>query len=218
MGYVTSKSNTRARPPPQQMVKIVIIVIPQHIVCLDQFAPGYQPTNAHGFHIHVNLCVAITIVTNPRSFLSSPLAVVVVINCLRLTEVRIPNHTVRHTNAHLECHYDLDGEVLYSVKWYKDGNEFYRYVPRDMPPVLIFNQTGVTVDVSNCSRLNSDPCQRHPLRLSAVLLHWTATAFSYTHLPKSSLIHHSWTVPSRCLIRPNPPLSSSTTLRMPWSC
>lgn len=71
------------------------------------------------------------------------------INCLRLTEVRIPNHTVRHTDAHLECHYDLDGEALYSVKFYKDGQEFYRYVPRDMPPVLIFNQTGVTVDVSN---------------------------------------------------------------------
>lgn len=74
--------------------------------------------------------------------------VVAVINCLRLTEVRIPNHTVRHTDAHLECHYDLDGEALYSVKFYKDGNEFYRYVPRDLPPVLIFNQTGVTVDVS----------------------------------------------------------------------
>lgn len=68
--------------------------------------------------------------------------------CLRLTEIRIPNHTVKNTSARLECHYDLDGEALYSVKWYKDGNEFYRYVPRDMPPAQVFPLQGVLVDVS----------------------------------------------------------------------
>lgn len=67
---------------------------------------------------------------------------------LRLSEVRIPNHTVRHNEARLECYYDLDGEALYSVKWYKDGNEFYRYVPRDMPPAQVFPLPGVSVDVS----------------------------------------------------------------------
>lgn len=67
---------------------------------------------------------------------------------LRLSEVRIPNHTVRHNAARLECYYDLDGEALYSVKWYKDGNEFYRYVPRDMPPAQVFQLPGVSVDVS----------------------------------------------------------------------
>lgn len=66
---------------------------------------------------------------------------------LRLTEVRIPNHTVRDSSPKLECHFDLDGESLYSVKWYKDGNEFYRYVPRDMPPAQVFALPGVTVDV-----------------------------------------------------------------------
>ncbi|KAJ6649673.1 hypothetical protein Bhyg_04912 [Pseudolycoriella hygida] len=65
---------------------------------------------------------------------------------LRLTEVRIPNHTVRDSSARLECHFDLDGEALYSVKWYKDGNEFYRYVPRDMPPAQVFILPGVSVD------------------------------------------------------------------------
>jgi hypothetical protein len=42
----------------------------------------------------------------------------------------------------------MEHEALYSVKWYKDGNEFFRYVPRDMPPVQIFALPGVTVDVS----------------------------------------------------------------------
>lgn len=70
--------------------------------------------------------------------------------CLRLKEIRIPNHTVRNTTARFECQYDLDGEALYSVKWYKDGNEFYRYVPRDEPPVQIFPLQGIRINVSVC--------------------------------------------------------------------
>ncbi|XP_055297130.1 uncharacterized protein LOC129565858 isoform X2 [Sitodiplosis mosellana] len=68
---------------------------------------------------------------------------------LRLTEVRIPNHTVRNSTARLECHFDMDGEDLYSVKWYKDGHEFYRYIPRSMPPALVFELPGINVDIHN---------------------------------------------------------------------
>lgn len=67
---------------------------------------------------------------------------------LHLQELRIPSHAVRNSNVRLECHFELDGETLYSVKWYKDGNEFYRYVPRDMPPAQVFPLPGVTVNVS----------------------------------------------------------------------
>lgn len=42
----------------------------------------------------------------------------------------------------------MDGEELYSVKWYKDGHEFYRYIPRSMPPALVFDLPGINVDVS----------------------------------------------------------------------
>ena len=65
-----------------------------------------------------------------------------------MNEIRIPKHIVRENDARLECHFDLEGEALYSVKWYKDGNEFYRYVPRDQPPVQLFTLPGITVDVS----------------------------------------------------------------------
>lgn len=64
-----------------------------------------------------------------------------------MTEVRIPKHIMRYEDAALGCKYDLDGESLYSVKWYKDGFEFYRYVPRDKPPGQIFPLPGVDVDV-----------------------------------------------------------------------
>lgn len=69
--------------------------------------------------------------------------------CLRLTEVRIPNHVTKNSTVQLECHYDLNGEQLYSVKWYKDGNEFFRFVPRDNPPAQPFPLTGVSVDLLN---------------------------------------------------------------------
>ena len=45
----------------------------------------------------------------------------------------------------LICQYDLHGEPLYSVKWYKDNIEFYRYLPRDDPPSLAFKVLGIDV-------------------------------------------------------------------------
>ncbi|KAG5888842.1 hypothetical protein JTB14_019107 [Gonioctena quinquepunctata] len=77
---------------------------------------------------------------------------------LHLVDIRIPSHAVRNQSARLECHFELDGETLYSVKWYKDGNEFYRFVPRDMPPTQTFPLPGVTVDVSSCLLLHYMCC------------------------------------------------------------
>lgn len=60
----------------------------------------------------------------------------------------MPNYTIKDNTVNLECHYDMEDEKLYSVKWYKDGHEFYRYLPRDHPPATLFPQNGITVDVS----------------------------------------------------------------------
>lgn len=70
---------------------------------------------------------------------------------IKLTEVRVPKHTVRDHPVRLECHYEMEGDALYAVKWYKDGNEFYRYVPRDNPPIQVFDLKGINVDVQNSS-------------------------------------------------------------------
>lgn len=67
--------------------------------------------------------------------------------CLRLKEVHIPSHTVVNSTVRFECHYDLDGQKLYSVKWYKELNEFYRYVPRDFPAATVFSLPGIHVNV-----------------------------------------------------------------------
>ena len=48
----------------------------------------------------------------------------------------------------LECGYDMEGDRLYSVKWYRNGKEFYRHIPSDSPPTAVFPQPGLLVDVS----------------------------------------------------------------------
>ncbi|XP_012222099.1 uncharacterized protein [Linepithema humile] len=70
-------------------------------------------------------------------------------NGLRMLELMVPKYVVRGETIDLQCNFNLDGEKLYSVKWYKDGNEFYRYVPQEMPPVMVFNHPGVTAIVHN---------------------------------------------------------------------
>uniref|UniRef100_A0A182MNW7 Ig-like domain-containing protein n=1 Tax=Anopheles culicifacies TaxID=139723 RepID=A0A182MNW7_9DIPT len=81
-----------------------------------------------------------------------------------LTEVRVPKHTIKGHPVRLECHYDMEGEALYSVKWYKDGSEFYRYVPRDVPPGTVFPQPGTMVDLQNST---SEQVVLDPIDLSS---------------------------------------------------
>ena len=76
------------------------------------------------------------------------------IECVTLVKLSVPPYKFIGDEAALTCRYDLENEELYSVKWYKDGNEFYRYIPgeRDQK-VTIFNMPGVRVDVSIFTQL-----------------------------------------------------------------
>uniref|UniRef100_T1I2J2 Ig-like domain-containing protein n=1 Tax=Rhodnius prolixus TaxID=13249 RepID=T1I2J2_RHOPR len=51
-------------------------------------------------------------------------------------------------SATLQCNYDLEGEELYTVKWYKGREEFFRYVPKEHPHTRIFPLPGVNVDLN----------------------------------------------------------------------
>jgi len=59
---------------------------------------------------------------------------------------KIAEHSIVGSSTRLECKYDLQGEELYTVKWYKDGHEFYRFLPSESPEIQTFNVTGVHVD------------------------------------------------------------------------
>lgn len=51
-------------------------------------------------------------------------------------------------HATLRCLYDLQGEILYSVKFYRGLREFYRYSPSELPTSKLFPYPGINVDVS----------------------------------------------------------------------
>ncbi|XP_035777185.1 uncharacterized protein LOC118458615 [Anopheles albimanus] len=95
---------------------------------------------------------------------------------LKLRTVRIPTYKFRSESALLECQYELNGqrkdhgsketvfrrhhgypsdhinesveeeEKLYSIKWYKDNEEFYRYVPSAAQPIKSYKIEGIRVD------------------------------------------------------------------------
>ncbi|KAJ9582766.1 hypothetical protein L9F63_022892, partial [Diploptera punctata] len=66
--------------------------------------------------------------------------------CLKLLRVSVPPYTLRGEMAQLECLYDLEKDRLYSVTWYKDHEEFYRYVPKANPQQHSYKLEGIKVD------------------------------------------------------------------------
>ena len=67
---------------------------------------------------------------------------------LGMVHVTIPNAIQSGRNVIMTCDYDLEDETLYSVKWYKGRREFFRYTPKEIPSIKIFNIPGIRVDVS----------------------------------------------------------------------
>lgn len=50
-------------------------------------------------------------------------------------------------DGNLMCLYDLEGEHLYSTRWYKGRREFYRYTPKENPAKKTFPVPGINVEV-----------------------------------------------------------------------
>lgn len=62
--------------------------------------------------------------------------------------VAIPAAVKKGENVNLACNYDLEGDTLYSIKWYKGKREFYRYTPKENPASKTFPVAGISVEVS----------------------------------------------------------------------
>ncbi|XP_025017571.1 uncharacterized protein LOC107366687 isoform X2 [Tetranychus urticae] len=56
------------------------------------------------------------------------------INAITLEHIHVPSHVMVGDSVWLNCTYDLQGDELYSIKWYKNSVEFYRYLPKSDPP------------------------------------------------------------------------------------
>ena len=65
---------------------------------------------------------------------------------LILREVTMPPYILAGERTSLTCHYDTQGQEIYSVKWYKGGREIFRYQPslRDSP-ISVYSRPGVQI-------------------------------------------------------------------------
>ncbi|CAG7718203.1 unnamed protein product [Allacma fusca] len=68
---------------------------------------------------------------------------------LKNVQIIVPAAVTLGDNAQLQCLYDMDhNESLYAVKWYLDLEEFFRYVPKEVPPIQTFPTAGMNLDIS----------------------------------------------------------------------
>ena len=74
------------------------------------------------------------------------------ISALRLMMLDVPSPVIVGESVELTCSYELDGDQLYSVKWYKNSVEFFRYVPNDWPPGQFLPMAGIKVDLSKSGK------------------------------------------------------------------
>lgn len=66
---------------------------------------------------------------------------------IKLENVVIPQYAIKDETILLGCNFDLESEQLLSLKWYKDGHEFFRYSMHPGSRMLTFPVDGILVDV-----------------------------------------------------------------------
>ncbi|XP_076336510.1 uncharacterized protein LOC143239381 [Tachypleus tridentatus] len=71
---------------------------------------------------------------------------------LKLVDLHVPAVVRLTSPVWLYCWYNLEGDELYSVKWYKNHVEFYRFLPSDNPPGQKYDLVGVHVDLKNSNQ------------------------------------------------------------------
>lgn len=65
-----------------------------------------------------------------------------------VVEVKVPQYKTCGSDATLACHYSLEGDTLYSLKWYKGDSQFYQYIPANKEPKTFFEIPDIEIDVS----------------------------------------------------------------------
>ncbi len=101
--------------------------------------------------------------------LSSYLSLLTVTSGLRIMDVTFPGYAMLGQTVTLVCDYQQgEGEYVDSIKWYKDGGEFYRIVPStpvaERDRVVIFSRPGVTLDRQKSGVSYSDQSGRREER------------------------------------------------------
>ncbi|KAF6210870.1 hypothetical protein GE061_013981 [Apolygus lucorum] len=63
---------------------------------------------------------------------------------LRDVKLIVPDAVRLGESLSFNCIFQLEGDSLYTVKWYKYQDEFYRYTPKESPPTKVFAVNGIT--------------------------------------------------------------------------
>ncbi len=50
----------------------------------------------------------------------------------------MPDAVERGHKVRMVCKYNLEGETLYTLKWYRQELEFFRYTPKETPKIKFF--------------------------------------------------------------------------------
>ncbi|KAF9791639.1 hypothetical protein SFRURICE_020038 [Spodoptera frugiperda] len=97
---------------------------------------------------------------------------------LRTTELRItPRVVQRGKNVTMSCQFPPHEYGVYSVKWYKGTQEFYRYSPLDTPQIRLLPVNGIKVD-----RLRSNETHVFLIRVGANISgNYTCEAIHNSH-------------------------------------
>ncbi|KAK9736458.1 CD80-like C2-set immunoglobulin domain [Popillia japonica] len=71
-------------------------------------------------------------------------------DCLSLKSlfIKVPEIVKSGDTVTLSCEYDLEQAALYTIKWYRNNVEFFRFVPKESPPFRAFPLSHVNVDIS----------------------------------------------------------------------
>ncbi|XP_053211497.1 uncharacterized protein LOC128395120 [Panonychus citri] len=87
------------------------------------------------------------ILINLKLIIIPLLMLIKALESVNITEFKVPEIVNHGSDAELSCKYNLTrGEVLYTIKWYKEENEFYRYEPKEKRQVLYFPVPGINID------------------------------------------------------------------------
>ncbi|CAK1547725.1 unnamed protein product [Leptosia nina] len=70
------------------------------------------------------------------------------VSTLKSLQIHVPTAVLTGRDAELMCTYELEGAQLYSIRWYRNMIEFYRYVPKESPATKVFPVAEIKVDVA----------------------------------------------------------------------
>ncbi|KAK9680490.1 hypothetical protein QE152_g39053 [Popillia japonica] len=71
---------------------------------------------------------------------------------LKWVRVSVPQYRIPGDMALLQCDYNLGNDNLYAVKWYKDNEEFFKFLPKARPEASSYSVEGIHVDMKSSNR------------------------------------------------------------------